>query len=630
MSLKDFISTIWGFICRPSGTRPFKKWEIDNFFYRYFVPLGLKSFEKVPEGRNIGRKNYQKIRQSPRGTAYKKLSDGVKNFFVFSFLLIALITKGQDNTVGLLSIDHDLTIGGYNLIYPERQSDIFLLNKCGEIVHQWEDQPEARPASVAYLLENGNILRSKSLANDPNATFITGGAGGIIELVSWDNEILWTYEVSDSNQLQHHDVHYTPHGTVMIIVWEKMRLDEIVANGFDTISNNQKELWSDYILEVDPTTDDIIWEWHAKDHLIQDYDSTKANYGIVSEHPERININYVDFTFQKTDWLHCNSIDYNPILNQVMLSSKHFNEIWIIDHSTTTAEATGTVGGNSSSGGDLLFRWGNPHAYKMGSVDDQKLFSQHDAQWIDDASINSDYEHFGKIALFNNFIAPQLSLGQILEPVFDSTSFAYQISNGTFSPQSFTEAFSHPDTIRNFSTAASSIQIIGDGHVVMCAGRQGRSFELTPEGELAWEYLTPIKFGNSVPQGFELNLSDNFTFQIQRYLEDYPALIGKDLSPKGFIELEPNSSFCTLVNIEEINKIEEFTIFPNPVQNDFFIENKNPDLDFVQIFDVMGNLILEQKIIVGKNKIESSNWENGVYFIGNSRFSFFQKIIIQD
>ena len=549
---------------------------------------------------------------------------------IFLLMLPFVCTQGQDNTVGLLSIDHDLTIGGYNLIYPERQSDIFLLNKCGEIVHRWEDQPEARPASVAYLLENGNILRSKFLANDPNSTFVSGGAGGIIELVSWDNQVLWSYMVDDSVQLQHHDVHFTEDGTVMMIIWERMDLDEIVANGFDTISNTQRSLWSDYILEVDPMTNNIVWEWHAKDHLIQDYDATKANFGVVADHPERININYTDFTFGKTDWLHCNSIDYNPTLDQVILSSKHFNEIWIIDHSTTTSEATSPNGGHSTRGGDLLFRWGNAHAYQAGSLDDQKLFGQHDAQWIDDIGVNPNYEHFGKIALFNNFIAPELSLGQILEPVFDSTLFSYQLSNGSFLPQSFTKEFSHPDTVRNFSTAASSIQILGDGHVVMCAGRQGRSFELTPTGELAWEYLTPLKLGNAVPQGFILGPSDNFTFQIQRYLENHPALIGKDLDPQGFMELEPNSNFCTLVDIDNIEiTTTDLNIFPNPIQDLFFIENKNSDLDFIQIFDVVGNLVLEKNISVGKNEIHVSEWENGIYFVGNSQFSFFQKIIIQ-
>ena len=44
----------------------------------------------------------------------------------------------------------------------------------------------------------------------------------------------------------------------------------------------------EHINEVEPVCLDsgiIVWEWHAIDHLIQDHDSTKANYGVVADHP---------------------------------------------------------------------------------------------------------------------------------------------------------------------------------------------------------------------------------------------------------------------------------------------------------------------------------------------------------
>ena len=82
------------------------------------------------------------------------------------------------------------------------------------------------------------------------------------------------------------------------------------------------------------------------------------------------------------DWLHINSVAYNPDLDQIMLSVFEFSEIWIIDHGTTTAEAAGHEGGKYGKGGDLLYRWGNPRAYRAGTVKDQKLFGQHNAHWI--------------------------------------------------------------------------------------------------------------------------------------------------------------------------------------------------------------------------------------------------------
>ena len=77
-----------------------------------------------------------------------------------------------------------------------------------------------------------------------------------------------------------------------------------------------------------------------------------------------------------------NSVDYNAALDQIVVSVHEFSEIWIIDHSTTTAEAAGHTGGRSGKGGDLLYRWGNPRVYRAGTKADQTLFAQHNAQWI--------------------------------------------------------------------------------------------------------------------------------------------------------------------------------------------------------------------------------------------------------
>ena len=66
------------------------------------------------------------------------------------------------------------------------------------------------------------------------------------------------------------------------------------------------------------------------------------------------------------DWLHTNAIAYNPQRDEIALSVLGNNEIWIIDHSTTTEEARGSTGGNSGKGGDILYRWGNPIAHRAG------------------------------------------------------------------------------------------------------------------------------------------------------------------------------------------------------------------------------------------------------------------------
>lgn len=549
-----------------------------------------------------------------------------------SWLFLALFfgnlfsTIGQ-NTVGLISINQEETIGGYNLIYPENQSSIFLINECGELVKEWEDTPENRPGKVAYFFDNGNILRSKNAPEDiSGSSFGAGGTGGVVEIIDWENNSLWKYVVADSTKRQHHDVHIMPNGNVLILAWEVIGLQEMVENGFDSTSFEQEEYWPDYIFEINPNNNEIVWEWHAWDHLIQDHDSTKLNYGVINEHPELIDINYNQYSAERSDWMHSNAIDYDPVKDQVILSTRNFAEIWIIDHSTTTAEAAGNTGGNSGRGGDLLFRWGNPHAYKMGEISDRKLFSQHDAQWIDDF-VDPEYEYYGEIVLFNNFIDNSFSLGQILEPVWNETNQSYLMENGIFLPEGFSEDIAHPNPDSTYSPLASSIQILGDGHTVICAARIGFSYELTPEGNVAWEYRTPIRNGFPIEQGNLIGLSENFTFQIERYPEDFPGFAGRDIYSIGFIELNPNGGICDFTNIDENYVKPDILAHPNPASDYLWIKNNEAPFEIL-ITNLFGETILNTRIENGENKINVSDWAQGIYFISGENGIVQKKIIV--
>ena len=99
----------------------------------------------------------------------------------------------------------------------------------------------------------------------------------------------------------------------------------------------------DYLIEVLPTGSEggeIVWEWSTWDYLVQDFDSSKENYGDPSEHPELIDINFRrPQSWSSKSWLHTNGIDYNPELDQIALSTRENSELWIIDHSASTEEA---------------------------------------------------------------------------------------------------------------------------------------------------------------------------------------------------------------------------------------------------------------------------------------------------
>ena len=243
----------------------------------------------------------------------------------------------------------------------------------------------------AYLLDNGHLLGAGTVRTPP---FFGGGSGGRIQEFTWDGKLVWDYSYYNDNQLPNHDICRLPNGNVLMIVWEKKSSQVAVAAGRrpETLAAEGYML-SGSVLEVQPTgktTGKIVWAWHAWDHLIQDFNRSKANYGDVAAHAELIDINFGDATIgamvakpnelnklrsigylgdvhpqrlhPPADWLHINAVAYNAGLDQIMLSVFEFSELWIIDHSTKPTESASHKGGRYDKGGDILYRWGNPCA----------------------------------------------------------------------------------------------------------------------------------------------------------------------------------------------------------------------------------------------------------------------------
>ena len=178
---------------------------------------------------------------------------------------------------------------GYVLFSPLRARKTHLIDSAGNVLHTW-DSPHP-PLSV-YLLDDGTLLRVGRI--DDNPTFHGGGLGGRIQQLAKDGSVVWEYVLSDAKNSLHHDIEPMPNGNVLAIAWESLTRDEAVALGRDPARTHEKGWWPCWVLEIRPTRPtggEIVWEWHAKDHLIQDFDPSKPNHGSVPDHPERIDVN---------------------------------------------------------------------------------------------------------------------------------------------------------------------------------------------------------------------------------------------------------------------------------------------------------------------------------------------------
>ena len=532
--------------------------------------------------------------------------------FVFSFSSM----NGQQ-TVGLISYKPWKSMDGYNLMYPHNQPDVFLLNNCGEIVHVWEGEEGRRPGNTAYILENGNVVKTHRSADISADAIWAGGGGESVEIVSWENLSLWTFSLNTETERLHHDIAVLPNGNVLMVAWEKITEEEAIAMGRDTALLTEGELWPDKIIEVDPTNDEIVWQWRAWDHLIQDFDETKPNFGIVSENPGRINVNF-DTNAGKADWMHVNAIDYDALNDQVIISVPTFNEAWVIDHSTSTEEAASSNGGFSGKGGDLMFRWGNPAAYDQGTADDQKLFYQHDVQFIDDFLLPS-HPLYGKFAAFNNRVGEDFSTVVVWDNTYDMYDGAFLFENDRFLPEDFTSSTTHPIPQEMYSTGLSSVQILSNDNMLITDGRNGYSFELTPDNEIVWEYVTPFKGGFPVNQGDSLEINNNLTFRMKRYPVDYAGFNGKVLEGDGFIEMGTDVEFCNNilpVKMEYDNDL--LSISPNPSSGFITISWETSLYEDISIVDIFGNEMMFLTITGGKTRVDVTGLPSGYYFARTS------------
>ena len=443
---------------------------------------------------------------------------------------------GQTATVGLLQ--ENSAEDGYELFAPIRSDTTYLIDKCGRLIHQW-GSPNT-PGMSVYLLPDGSLLRS---ANAGNRTFRGfGSQGGQIERYDWNNNLLWSYTLSTDSQMQDHDIYPIPNGNVLAVIWVSLDSNMQKAHGRKP-SLRLPSIWSVKIQEIQPvgtTGGNVVWEWDLRDHLIQNYDSTKANYGVIADHPELVDINYTDSDTASKDWIHANAVIYNPSLDQIIVSAHNMSEIWMVDHSTTSAQAASHTGGAHGRGGDLLYRWGNPMVYGRGTAANRVFYTQHNPNWIP-----AGYPHAGSIIIFNNGQGRpggNASSVDIFTPPMDSNG-NYAISAG----QAYLPAmplWSYKATTPNsfYSTVMGSAQPLVSGNIVVCEASEGIFFELDSNKNMLWRYQNPVSTNAAVTQG--TRIMNAGVFRCTQYDASYSGFNGHTLTPLYHIEDNPIMTHC--------------------------------------------------------------------------------------
>ncbi|GEM_PF-923784 len=408
----------------------------------------------------------------------KSLSLAHRSIALFCLLVgVAWILPAQ-----VLVLNDIRATEGYRLVARLNETDATLIDKNDNVVHRWTSKYQL--SSVAYLMPNGDLLRTCIMGNP---TITAGGAAGRIELLAWDSSVTWAYEYNLPNATTHHDVKLLPNGNFLILIWEYVTRDEAIAAGIDPGHVTSKGIFFESLIEVKPKEGfggDIVWKWRLLDHMVQDIDPNKPNYGTASEHPELVNVHFAANP-STADWFHANGIDYNPDLDQIVISVRAISEVWIIDHSTTTEEAASHSGGRQGKGGDLLYRWGNPGVWGGGGADRQQIDVQHNAHWIKPGLQGS-----GHLLIFSNLIPGQSQKSRVVEielPLLPDGSY-YREEGKEFGPDGFVWSYESATPNDFYSSFISGAERLPNGNTLICSGGQGRILEVTPEKEVLWDY----------------------------------------------------------------------------------------------------------------------------------------------
>lgn len=529
-------------------------------------------------------------------------------------LLCSLLSvlPAADRTVGLMKLDASRVAPGYTLLAPKHYKRTYLIDNYGRVINTWDSKYE--PGQSAHLLPNGNLLRAAMVQVPGGGT--GGGEGGRIEEYDWSGNLLWEFDYATASYSLHHDIKPLPNGNVIALMVERKSKDECIAAGIRSDLMQDAYLLPDAVVEIEPIRPKggrIVWEWHVWDHLVQNADSSKSNYGTPSAHPELVDPNAGNRKIPAF-WNHMNSIDYSPALDQIILSVRGNSEAWVIDHSTTKAEAASHSGGRYGKGGDLLYRWGNPKMYGMNAA--QMLFEQHDIQWIEEGRPGA-----GNLLGFNNGLSRPGGGGSTADewipPVTSSGAYT-RADNAPFGPQELSWTYVGDYAKKYFEEAISGAYRLLNGNTLICYGTHGVLVEVNPSKEIVWEFVNPVVLEGVLKQGQTPTLDVrghqyNAVFKVRRYAPDYPGLQGKDLTPRG-----------TLVEGDEVPVEPPSTTTSTPIPSDLVVEEIASGLQFTEgpvwndagyllFSDIDGNRVYRWSEAEGlKPEIDPSGRANGL------------------
>jgi len=304
----------------------------------------------------------------------------------------------------------------------------YLIDKKGKVVHRWLT---SRLSDLGEILPNGHLLYGKSYA-------------AIIE-VDWNSKPVWYYPCPWG-----HDFAVMPNGHIIINCEGNKRFNrpDIFEGCAEGLAYE-----SPYLLEIDPKTYKVFWQWWPDDHIEE-----LKKVGV--EFPRRISERT---KYREGDIFHNNTCEVLPDTRlgredprfkagNVVFSFRQLDVVGVIDKET----------------GKIVWAWG------PGILD-----GQHQPTLIPDFHpiTGEPMPGAGHFLIFDNG-RYRRDFSRVLEvdPKTNKIVWSYTAPN----PTDF------------YSWHLGGAERLPNGNTLICDSHWGRLFEVTPDGEIVWEYLNPF------------------------------------------------------------------------------------------------------------------------------------------
>lgn len=398
----------------------------------------------------------------------------------------------------------DQCYNGYTLFSGGMSGHPYLIDMNGNVVHEWRGMT----GFPAKLLPGGFIMGSTGLRNPKY------GYQDKLDLiqVDWHGNVVWRFDkyerIKDPYQKkarwmarQHHDYqrpgnpvgYYAPN---LIPGLSEVNTLILCHKNVTNPDITEKTLIDDTIIEVD-WEGNIIWEWTCSEHF-DDLSFSEESRNTMHRNPNMV-------TGNVGDWMHMNAMSTLGPNKWYADGDERFhpdNIIW-------SGRQTSIIGITNKKTGKIVWTLGpDYHNNDLGWI-----IGPHHAHMIPQGLPGE-----GNILLFDNggmsgYGAPNPTAPQGINNARRDYSRVIEFNPQTleivwqYTPK---EAGLAPlvEDHKFYSVLVSSVQRLPNGNTLITEGTDGRLFEVTPEHELVWEYISPYihkeRGHNLVYRGYRL------------------------------------------------------------------------------------------------------------------------------